>query len=412
MEGYKLQETKSVIFQLQTSKKNQHLCQEWTLGDKLMSQVESNPHMGITRTSKNQEMNSVLENIQKARKAIYSLMASGLHGENGLDPESSLSMLQSYVLPVLTYGLEVIVPINKALATLEIQYKKIIKQILSLPSNTADPAVYILSGTIPLEAVIHKKVLMLFGNIMRLPGNSIENRLATHQLEHKSLDSHSWFIVVKKLFIKYDFPEIEEILDTKYEKRQWKNIVDKYINQYWTMWIVSQASLYSSLQYISKTLVLGKCHPSIKPYQKSIRDVNRIPVKTKILTGTYILQTTRVKFNQNEIIPTCQICKIEDETLEHFLLKCGELKHFRDPVMQDILQLIKDLKVQDQNITQYSLLQLIIDCHIAVSDKSTPLINELLEKLQFYSRRLCYTLHAARYKKLELIPKKRKGRRR
>ena len=99
-------------------------------------------------------MNSALENIQKARKVTYSLMASGLHGENGLDPESSLSMLQTYVLPVLTYGLEVIVPTNKALTTLETQYKKTIKQLLSLPSNTADPAVYIISGTIPLEGVV------------------------------------------------------------------------------------------------------------------------------------------------------------------------------------------------------------------------------------------------------------------
>ena len=39
-------------------------------------------------------------------------------------------------------------------------------------------------------------------------------------------------------------------------------------------------------------------------------------LKTKILTGTYVLQTTRVKFNQDEINPTCQVCKIEDETLE------------------------------------------------------------------------------------------------
>lgn len=72
------------------------------------------------------------------------------------------------------------------------------KQLLSLPSNTADPAVYILSGTIPIEAVVHKKVLTLFGSIMRLPENAIEYRLAIKQLEHKSLDSHSWFIVVKK----------------------------------------------------------------------------------------------------------------------------------------------------------------------------------------------------------------------
>ena len=339
-------------------------------------------------------------------------MASGLHGENGLDPESSLSMLQTYVLPVLTYGLEVIVPTNKALTTLETQYKKTIKQLLSLPSNTADPAVYILSGTIPLEGVIHKKVLTLFGSIMRLPDNSIEYRLAKKQLDHKSLDSNSWFIVVKKLFIKYDFPEIEELLATNYEKRQWKSLTDKHINQYWTSWIISQSKLYSSLKYMSKTLNLGKCHPAIKPYQKSIRDVNRIPVKSKILTGTYILQTTRVKFNQNEVNPTCQICKIEDETLEHFLLKCKELDQSRDPIMQDILQVINELILQDQSFTKFSLLQLVIDCHLNISDKPSPIIVELLETLQFYSRRLCYALHATIYRKLEIIPKKRKNKQR
>ena len=140
--------------------------------------------------------------------------------------------------------------INKTLATLEIQYKKIIiKQLLSLPSNTADPVVYILSGTNPLKAVVHKKVLKLFGSMMRLPENSKEYRLASKQLEHKSLDSHSWFIVVKQLFIKYDFPEVAEILATNYEQRQWKILIDKHVNQYWVTWI-SQAKLYSSLRYI------------------------------------------------------------------------------------------------------------------------------------------------------------------
>ena len=84
---------------------------------------------------------------------------------------------------------------------------------------------------------------------------------------------------------------------------------------------------------------------------KSIRDVNRIPVKTEILTGTYILQTTRVRFNQNEITPTCQICTGEDETLEHFLLKCNELKQSRDPILQDILHMIIELIIQNRSFT-------------------------------------------------------------
>ena len=37
-------------------------------------------------------------------------MASGVHRENGLDPETCAHLLQIYVLPMLVYGLEVILP--------------------------------------------------------------------------------------------------------------------------------------------------------------------------------------------------------------------------------------------------------------------------------------------------------------
>ena len=78
---------------------------------------------------------------------------------------------------------------------------------------------------------------------------------------------------------------------------------------------MSQSRLYSSLKYLSKTYVVGKCHPVVKPCLNSDRDIPRIPVKNKALTGTYILQTNRVKFNQNEVNPVCQRCKEDDETL-------------------------------------------------------------------------------------------------
>ena len=45
---------------------------------------------------------------------------------------------------------------------------------MGVPDTTADPTVYILTGTIPLEGVIHKRALSLFGNICRLEDTSIE----------------------------------------------------------------------------------------------------------------------------------------------------------------------------------------------------------------------------------------------
>ena len=107
-------------------------------------------------------LDRALNRGHKQTDVIYSLMGTGLHGENGLDPKTAISLLQTYVIPVLFYGLEVILPTGKALDTLEIQYKKLLKQILSLPSTTADPAVYLLSGLLPAEALIHKRMLTLY----------------------------------------------------------------------------------------------------------------------------------------------------------------------------------------------------------------------------------------------------------
>ena len=122
-------------------------------------------------------------------------MATGLHGENGLDPNSAIHLLRVYVMPVLLYGLEVQLPNTKTCHPIEIFLKKTLKQILSLPITTADPAPYILSGTciLPAEAFIHQRALTFFGNICRLSNTCIEKRLAIRQCSLKSVDSHSWF---------------------------------------------------------------------------------------------------------------------------------------------------------------------------------------------------------------------------
>ena len=52
--------------------------------------------------------------------------------------------------------------------------------------NVADPAVYIISGALPAEAMIHNRVLLLFRNITRLTENAIEYNLAKRQLEIKT----------------------------------------------------------------------------------------------------------------------------------------------------------------------------------------------------------------------------------
>ena len=110
---------------------------------------------------------------------------------------------------------------------------------------------------------------------------------------------------MKKLLKKYDLPDPETLIENPPTKFHWKNEYNKRVNGYWRQRKLSQSELYSSLKYLSKLYTVGKCHRAIKPYHLSVRDINRIPVKNKILTGRYIFQTNRVKFYRNEVNPVC-----------------------------------------------------------------------------------------------------------
>ena len=65
--------------------------ESWPLSSKDMPVVTSTIHMGILRTSTNQEMHNVEASILKAKRTIYILMGSGMHRENVLDPETAIS---------------------------------------------------------------------------------------------------------------------------------------------------------------------------------------------------------------------------------------------------------------------------------------------------------------------------------
>ena len=137
---------------------------------------------------------AVIDNIQKHGRAMYSLIPVGIHGVNGLEPQSAVHVFRNTVEPVLLYGFEVSLPKGKPLETLEICLRTCVKQILTLLKNTSSPAVYILTGYLPVEALMHKRALSLFGGICRMPESVVENQLAYRQLSIKSINSNSWYI--------------------------------------------------------------------------------------------------------------------------------------------------------------------------------------------------------------------------
>ena len=152
--------------------------------------VEEVMHFGIPHLADTEET-AVAYNIQKARRTVYSLMGLGLHGENCLDPETPIHLLQIYVLPILVYGMEVVLPKATLIEKLERNIRISSSRFCHFGSQWPPWQYMFCLVSFQNEAVIHKKTLMLFGSACRLGEDSFEKQVARRQLCVKSFDSNS-----------------------------------------------------------------------------------------------------------------------------------------------------------------------------------------------------------------------------
>ena len=72
----------------------------------------------------------------------------------------------------------------------------------------------------------------------------------------------------------------------------------------------------------------------------NVHDVRRSIPKVRMMTGVYMLQTTKARFNQYKVEPTCPLCRLEPEDLSHMLLRCPALADTREAPLSDIRGLI------------------------------------------------------------------------
>ena len=64
--------------------------------------------------------------------------------------------------------------------------------------------------------------------------------------------------------------------------------------------------------------------------------IKKAGIKARLMTGTYVLQSVRAKFNQYSVDPAYLLCGENPEDHEHFLLWCRSLTESRDPFIKTI----------------------------------------------------------------------------
>ena len=124
--------------------------------------------------------------------------------------------------------------------------------------------------------------------------------------------------------IYYDLPTINTLLHIHVVPRKitWKREVKLAVDKLWNQKLISDCSAQKSFLTFCETAILsiGNIHRIWTAVQNNIKDVRRGGIKARLLTGTYILQCNRSKFNQHEVNATCPLCQLEDEDTLHFSL--------------------------------------------------------------------------------------------
>jgi hypothetical protein len=85
-------------------------------------------------------------------------------------------------------------------------------------------------------------------------------------------------------------------------KIKWKKLIKKQVHSYWREKIQEDCLTFSTLNVLNPKYNIGRTHPLLKSHSANMQDVSRIPIRLKIVTGTYILQTHRAKYSNDTAV--------------------------------------------------------------------------------------------------------------
>ena len=144
-------DTKTKIMTLDSKGKKTCQTPSILLYDSVIGSTTCEKHLGIQRSSDGKNRPTIEARITLARQTAYGLMGAGLHGLNGVSPSVCVKILNIYVCPRLIFGLDSLVLSTEDMKLLEKTYRKYLRCCQHLPDNTAIPAIYLLSGALPIE---------------------------------------------------------------------------------------------------------------------------------------------------------------------------------------------------------------------------------------------------------------------
>ena len=154
-----------------------------------------------------------------------------------------------------------------------------------------------------------------------------------------------------------------------------------------------------------KACKVGGTHLCWKTVATSPRDVKRAITKVRLLTGTYYLQSNRVKFRNGAVTDLCLLCSAASEDRVHCIADCNALSSVRQNYIsqiESIMSVNNPIVTVNAVINNRDLLtQLFQDCTSATVAINVNLSPEDCRNSETVSMHLCFALHLKRCKLMD-----------
>ena len=361
-------------------------------------------HVGTIR-SIDGNLPHILNRFAAHRKAMSATLSSGVANKSRVNPVVSLRLEKAYGCPVLLSGLSSLVFSGSELSTIDQHFKSTYQNLQKLHSKTPRSVVFFLGGSLPAQALIHLRMLTLFGMVARLPGDPLHIH-ARNALISAKTSSRSWFCQLRNICLLYNLPHPLSVLDLPPSKDDYKKQITAHIISYWEDRLRGEATLLPSLRYFKPEFMSLKTpHLLWKTAGSNPYEVAKAVQQARFLSGRYRGGYLEKHWTQNKE-GICLNCHESSETSEHILIFCKAYEETKKKLyslwlstnIPVVYQLVLDALSSD---TEY-LMQFILDCSAlpkvirAAQDHGPHIYNELF----YLTRTWCFAIHRQRMKGL------------
>ena len=364
-------------------------------------------HVGVIRSSEMGNLPHIMNRISAHKKALGATLSSGIAKKSRANPLVGIRLEKVYGSPVLLSGVASLFLLRSEISLIDKHLKATYQNIQKLLPNTPSCVIHFLSGCLPGEAVIHLRMLGLFGMVARLTDDPLTIHARNVLVAAKS-SSKSWFCQIRELCLLYALPHPLVILQTKPSKVAYKKLVLSNVISYWETKLRGEAALLSSLvNFKPEFMSLKKAHPIWSTTGSNPHEVTKAIQQARFLSGRYRSESLIKNWTKNkEGYCNSTTCTHEIETIEHILIHCKAYSECKKSLYSLWLSatnpVVLTLILEAFSSETSYLLQFILDCSVLPSVIAATQRHgfTIMKELFYLTRTWCFTVHRERMKML------------